>query len=241
MENRPGGNPLVSVLVITYLHEDYIARCIQGIIMQETDFSFELIIGTDCSPDRTDEIVREFHSNYPEIIRPVYRERNLGALANSTNSLKKARGKYISTCDGDDEWTDRLKLQKQVSMLEENPDIVLVYTDIDQYYVNSGKRVTRFQDKAERNGHHRDADGWFEAILLRKTAIPTATICTRTDCLMAARQDVHDILDTSPMGDTPTLLALTRYGNFAYLPESTASMNSDIYEPLRFAFLNYLN
>jgi len=225
MENRLGDIPLVSVIVLTYQHEDYIARCIEGIIMQETDFPFELLIGTDCSTDRTDEIVRQYHAKYPEIIRPVFRENNLGSRANAEDIHARMRGKYMSTCDGDDEWTDRLKLQKQVAVLEKNPDTVLVFTDIDHFYVKSGKRVTCIQKKLGRKTQYPDPNAWFEAILVRNIGVNSATLCARTDCYLAAHKDIQDILDTSPMADTPTMLALTRYGNFAFLRESTALMN----------------
>jgi glucosyltransferase len=193
--------------------------------MQEVDFQFEVVIGTDCSADQTDNIVREYHSRFPHIVRPVFRSHNIGALANARSILKKARGKYIATCDGDDEWTDPRKLQKQVAILENTPDAVLVYTDIDQFYVNTRRRVPGIHRRLGRRSRYADKNAWFEAILLRKAVIHTATICVRTESMQAASADVDEILNNSPMGDTPILLALTQYGDFKYLPDSTALMN----------------
>lgn len=225
MEKNAADAPLVSVLIITYQHEAYIAGCIESVLEQQTNFPFEIIIGTDCSPDGTDAIVREYADKYPQMIRAIFRERNLGALGNSRDILSRMRGKYLAVCDGDDQWSDPLKLQKQVGFLEANPDFVLVYTDIDQFYIANGKRVESLHNRLGRKVEYHEPDAWFEAILLRKAAIHSATICARADCWLAACRDIADILEDCPMGDTPSLLALTRYGNFGYLPESTALMN----------------
>jgi glycosyltransferase involved in cell wall biosynthesis len=217
--------PLVSVAVATYGHEDYIGRCLQGILRQRTSFPFEVVVGTDCSPDGTDAIVRDYACRFPDVVRGLFRDRNIGAHANHRDILRSARGKYLAICDGDDEWTDPCKLQKQVDVLEADPRIVLVFTDIDQFYPASGTRVCGLQKRLNARLSQMRSVDWFEAVLLRKVAVHTATVCARTDAWTAAEADVTDILNVSPMGDTPTLLALSRYGDFAYLPDSTALMN----------------
>jgi glycosyltransferase involved in cell wall biosynthesis len=94
-------------------------------MMQKTDFDFEVIIGEDCSLDNTREIVKEFEQKYPNIIKPVYRDKNIGVMQNLIDILCRAKGEYIAYCDGDDYWTDPYKLQKQVDFLEEHNDYVL--------------------------------------------------------------------------------------------------------------------
>jgi glycosyltransferase involved in cell wall biosynthesis len=119
--------PVVSVITITYNHADYIQRCIESVMMQKVKFPIEYIIGEDFSTDKTKDIVREYASKYPEIIRVITADYNIGMLANSARCMKNARGMYIALCEGDDYWTDPLKLQKQVKFLELKPEYVMCY------------------------------------------------------------------------------------------------------------------
>ena len=114
--------PFISVVMITYNHENYIAQAIEGVIMQRTTFPIELIIGEDCSSDNTRKIVVEYAEKYPEIIKPLLPEQNLGMMKNFIQTMQAATGKYIALCEGDDYWTDPYKLQKQVDFLEANSD-----------------------------------------------------------------------------------------------------------------------
>ncbi|MFU8817190.1 MAG: glycosyltransferase family 2 protein, partial [Pseudomonadales bacterium] len=161
-------SPLVSVAVVTYGHEGYIERCLQGILKQRTTFPFEVVVGTDCSPDRTDAIVRDYACRFPEIVRAIFRDENVGPLANNRDVLEKARGQYLAVCDGDDEWTDPFKLQKQVAWLEQHPDTVLVFTDIDQFYPSSGARIRGIQQRLNPRLAEEPPCDWFEAVLLRQ-------------------------------------------------------------------------
>ena len=120
--------PLVSVRMITYNHEKFIAQAIEGVLMQKTNFPFELIIGEDCSTDRTREIVVDYANRYPEIIKPILQERNVGANANSQSVREACTGKYVALCEGDDYWIDPLKLQKQVDFMESHPECSFCFT-----------------------------------------------------------------------------------------------------------------
>lgn len=117
--------PLVSVCMITYNHATFIAEAIEGVLMQKTDFPIELIIADDFSTDDTGKIAREYSIKYPDTIRILPRESNLGILPNFIDSLRNCSGEYIAICEGDDYWTDPLKLQKQVDFLEANPDFAI--------------------------------------------------------------------------------------------------------------------
>jgi len=136
--------PLVSVDMITYNHAPYIARAIEGVVKQKTNFPFELVIGEDCSTDGTREIVFEYKRKYPNIIRVVASERNLGAAANSRQVAQACRGQYIAFCEGDDFWHDETKLQKQVDYLERNPECGLVYSGYDVYHPHLNKTIKDF-------------------------------------------------------------------------------------------------
>jgi glycosyltransferase involved in cell wall biosynthesis len=111
----------------TYNHERYIAQCLEGILMQRTNFPFEVIVGEDCSTDRTREIVRDYERRYPTLIRVVTSERNVGVSMNAKRVNQACRGKYLAMCEGDDYWIDPLKLQKQVEFMETYPDVSLCF------------------------------------------------------------------------------------------------------------------
>ncbi|QBZ97890.1 glycosyltransferase [Flavobacterium sangjuense] len=116
---------LVSVDMITYKHEAFIKQAIDGVLMQETDFEYDLIISDDCSPDTTSQIVNEIIANHPKghIIKYFRHEKNLGMQENSFFALQQCKGKYVALCEGDDFWTDKTKLQKQIDFLEKNPEL----------------------------------------------------------------------------------------------------------------------
>lgn len=116
-------NVMVSICCIVYNHESYIRQCLDGFIMQKTNFVYEIVIHDDASTDKTAEIIREYEAKYPNIIKPIYQKENQyskGIQISATYNLPRAKGKYIALCEGDDYWTDPLKLQKQVDFLEIN-------------------------------------------------------------------------------------------------------------------------
>jgi glycosyltransferase involved in cell wall biosynthesis/GNAT superfamily N-acetyltransferase len=117
--------PLVSICMITYNHENLIAQAIEGVVMQKTNFPIELIIGEDCSTDNTRKICLEYKEKFPDIIKLLLPKKNLGMQQNVVATLTACTGKYIALCEGDDYWTDPLKLQRQVDFLEANHDVIL--------------------------------------------------------------------------------------------------------------------
>ena len=118
MENTP----LVSIVTIAYNLENYLAEAIESVLMQNVNFSYELVIGEDCSKDNTLQIAMDYQSRYPDRIRVLKREKNLGLTPNCVDTHNHCRGKYIALLDGDDYWTDKNKLQKQVDFMELHPE-----------------------------------------------------------------------------------------------------------------------
>lgn len=131
----------VSVCVVTYNQEKYIAECLQSLVDQETDFKFEIIVGEDFSTDKTREIVLEFQKKYPDIVKPLLHKKNVGPVENIIATYKQAKGKYIAHMDGDDLALPN-KLQIQADALDQNPDCVICSHDMKQITFE-GKELNR--------------------------------------------------------------------------------------------------
>ncbi|RUR38696.1 glycosyltransferase [Clostridium perfringens] len=117
---------MVTICCVTYNQEKYISQAIESFLMQETNFKYEIIIHDDASTDNTTEIIRRYEEKFPDIIKPIYQVENQYSrgIIPSQIVYKKAKGKYITICEGDDYWTDCNKLQKQFDFLENNPSYI---------------------------------------------------------------------------------------------------------------------
>lgn len=139
---RTNKSPKVCIRCITYNHEAYIRDCLEGFVMQKTNFPYIAIVHDDASTDGTASIIREYAERYPDIIKPIYEVENqyskpgnlLGKLMNK--ACLETGAPYIAICEGDDYWTDPLKLQKQVDFLESHPDYSLVFANVRLHYEN---------------------------------------------------------------------------------------------------------
>ena len=126
--------PLVAIHCFVYNHEPYLRDCLEGFVMQQTNFTFVAIVHDDASTDGSAAIIREYEEKYPHIFKPIYETENQyskrdGSIDRIMNEAIEATGaKYVAMCEGDDYWTDPYKLQKQVSYMEEHPECALVYT-----------------------------------------------------------------------------------------------------------------
>ena len=172
-------NPVVSICMITYNHEEFISEAIEGVLMQKTNFPLELIISEDCSTDKTREICIEYQQKYPEIIKLQLPEKNLGMIQNSLSTLKACRGKYIALCEGDDYWTDPDKLQKQVDFLEVNKEYGMCYTN----YIPVNVEGNPINVQACKNHIKRSKSGDIFYKLLIGNFIQTLTVCFKKDIL----------------------------------------------------------
>lgn len=138
--------PLVSICCITYNHEQFLERCLNGFLSQQTSFIFEVLVSNDCSTDDSQIILDKYSSLYPTIIKDVSPQSNLGAIENFYYTLNFAKGKYVAFCEGDDYWIDTHKLEKQVLILENNPDFGLVYTNSTKIsQTNNSKKIIRYK------------------------------------------------------------------------------------------------
>ena len=203
--------------MITYNHEPYIADAIEGVLMQKCDFPIELIIGEDCSTDKTIQICKEYSLKYPEI-KLLSSEANIGMMPNFTKTLQSCTGKYIALCEGDDYWTDPYKLQKQVDFLDANEDYGLVYTDASIYYQESNtfkKTFSSYYEKILISGNI------FHNLLLNN-CIQTLTVLVRGKVIMEAIENLKDTFNIFKMGDYPLWLEIARLSKIKYLNDITA-------------------
>jgi len=198
--------------MITYNHEDYIREAIEGVMIQNTNFSLELIIADDTSPDHTEEIVASF-SNHPKYsyIKYFKHDVNKGMMNNFIWALQQAKGQYVALCEGDDYWTDPNKLQKQVDFLESNPEYSMCFHQGTSIYQNSKKEENSISDKMILNGIVTNN----EIIRLGGSLCPTNSIVYRN-----LHTEFPPFFYEVKSGDRALALLLMLEGKFKFLNEN---------------------
>ncbi len=218
--------PLVSVKMITFNHAPYIARAIEGVLQQKVNFPLELIIGEDCSTDGTREIAYRYQEKYPDIIRIVTSDHNVGMKKNNYRTTKACKGKYIAFCEGDDFWHHPEKVQKQVDYLETNADCGMVYSSYDVYHSESKKTIRDFiKYRNWKIPEHWDVRSFVGSDVGSGRGVLTCTVMARLFL-------VNKIIEADPflhqsekflMGDTQLWAALISQSKAHYIPESLAT------------------
>lgn len=207
--------PLVSICSITYNHALYIRQCLDSMLMQQTSFKFEIIINDDCSTDGTTEILWEYEAKYPEIVRPIYHKENLYQKGQRGFFNKfvfpKARGKYMALCEGDDYWTDPLKLQKQVDFLEEHPDYALCFHNATVHYEGKEAHDHLFADLQSKE--------YDKQTLLKSWLAPTASFVLRKRVLDSSYYQQVMLSKKLAYGDLPLLLSASYCGKIYGMSE----------------------
>jgi glycosyltransferase involved in cell wall biosynthesis len=216
--NQVASNPLVSVCILSYNHENYIKQCLDSILEQQTNFDFEILLGEDASTDGTRKICIEYAAKYPKKIRLFlhHRENNIAIGRQPTGrfnflyNLFSAHGKYIALCDGDDYWTDPLKLQKQVDFLEANKEHVLCFHNI-QILEPDGKLV---EDYITNVPEHYETQ---ETLAKLGNYIHTPSVLFRNII-----EEYPAEFQDSPLGDYFLYMTLVTHGKIQHLNESMA-------------------
>lgn len=201
----------VSVCVVTYNHREYIGECLDSILAQKRRFGLEILIHDDASTDGAQEVIRDYHSRYPDIIRPILRTENQYSRGkvNITGlfNIPRASGKYVAVLDGDDYWCDPCKLQRQVDYMEAHPDCVFSF---------HAARVVDAEGKAVSGTSMRPYRGdraLSGAELVGKTGgIPFASFLLRRDILLP----LPDYYFQCPVGDRPLELIAAAHGSAFY-------------------------
>ena len=213
--------PMVSCRVSTYMHGDFIRQCLDGILMQKTNFPFEILVGEDESTDGTREICLEYAKKHSSKIRLFLHSRENNILIDGSPSSKfqsrytqyHCRGKYIAFCEGDDYWTDPYKLQKQVNFLEANPDYSMCFTDYT--VINEAGKILK------KSGMHPDAKKDYTHLdVLRRYTPKTLTSVFRRKALPVESLTKYRVV---PNGDTFFFGIVTQFGSAKYIDEVTGA------------------
>lgn len=207
-DSTSSSNIIVSVCMITYNHEANIAQAIEGVLMQKTDFPIELVIGEDCSTDETRKIVQGYAERYSDKIRPLLSEYNLGMIPNFVVTLNACRGKYVALCEGDDYWTDPLKLQKQVDFLEMHPDHAICFHPAKKLYEATREFIT-IQNLDKKTAYD------LGDIISGRIVITTVSVMLRR----IAIQNIPSWYLSSPVGDTPLFVLASKHGKIGFLDQ----------------------
>lgn len=213
-------NPLVAIKCLTYNQEPYIRQCLEGFIMQKTNFRFVAIVHDDASTDATAIIIKDFAEKYPNVIIPICETENLyskknGSITRIMNKAIEETGcKYIAVCEGDDYWTDPLKLQKQVDFMESHPDYGMIHTDFN--IVNHASiQEFRFHKNFSRVKNIEDG------LLLGTYGIGTLTSLYRKS--IYDKLPRHNIEKGFLMGDLPIWIEISHISKIKYIKDVTAS------------------
>jgi glycosyltransferase involved in cell wall biosynthesis len=210
----------VNICMITYNHQDYIAQAIEGVLKQVTNFKIALIIGEDYSTDTTRKICEVYAEKYPKIIKLVAEDKNVGMMQNFLRTVKECDGKYIAYIEGDDYWTDPLKLQKQIDFLEANPHYSACFHNVTMKEERTGAL------KDYRNPKNQD---WILHKSLQKDTFDTEDVLgpwfIPSPSLVFVNYPDFNLPDwfyNCIYGDLPFMLLLTLRGKFKYIDEVMA-------------------
>lgn len=220
---------IVSIRCLAYNHEPYIRECLEGFVMQKTNFRFEAIVHDDASTDGTADIIREYAKKYPDIIKPIFETENQYSKHNGSIERimnEACTGKYIAMCEGDDYWTDPLKLQKQVDFLEEHEDYSMCVTNC----------ATRLGNKFGVGNHYIWDTYTMEQVLLHNSRVePRHTgdeigpiAHTSTFVYRNFKVPTPAWMSKCFIGDEPITIWMSTYGKIKFLNEKTSVYRQNI-------------
>lgn len=212
--------PYVSIICVTYNHEPFIQRCIEGFLMQKTDFTYEIIIHDDASTDKTAKIVREYQKQYPQLIHAIIEDENQYSkdILFFEKLYELANGKYIALCEGDDYWIDDKKLQIQVDYMEAHPECSMTMHNafcIYPYEKNDGKFRPVFST------FEKECDTTFKMQLCAGKSA-TASFVFRTDLILNRPK----FFGTAPTGDDTIRYYMACCGTIHYFDRIMSIYNA---------------
>lgn len=177
--------PLVSIECLVYNHAPFLRHCLDGFVMQKTDFPFEAIVHDDASTDNSAEIIREYAEKYPDIIKPIYETENQyskkdGSLSRIVNEAMHPEAKYVALCEGDDYWVDPLKLQKQVDFMESNKEYSMCFHRV---------KIEAEEEFLRHQYDHLQGKDYSSNEILAEWTVPTCSVLLRKEVLRCVPKD----------------------------------------------------
>lgn len=216
----------VSICCLAYNHENYLRRCLDGFVMQKTNFKFEILIHDDASTDSTPDIIKEYAEKYPDIIKPVFQSENQYSKhikISWTYQYPRVKGKYIAWCEGDDFWTDEYKLQKQFDALENNPDCSFCTHKVEVVDAQ-GNSLNTFRPQNIEDSVFENSiipNDRFIEYLFTKDEYPfqTSSYFARSEYIKECIDNRPDFISKVRYGDFTLMLLLASKGNVYYINE----------------------
>jgi glycosyltransferase involved in cell wall biosynthesis len=216
--------PLVSVCITAFNVDEYIDKCIDSILKQEVDFDYEIVIGEDFSRDNTREILKGYEIKYPEKLRVIYNERNLGMMPNFINTIESAKGQFIAIMDGDDIWINNKKLKSQVDFLLMNCDFSLCFHDAIICDKDLSKIIKYSEKYSKRFLHYNKHNTLEDIIKWRGILSGTSTIVFRKSFDRFPKWTMH-------LGGLESMIfiLMLKYGKYHYIDETMSIYRSYSY------------
>ncbi|OED89076.1 glycosyltransferase [Vibrio breoganii] len=204
-----------SIVCTTFNQENYIRDAVESFLAQEVEYKFEIIIHDDASTDSTSKIVKEYSEQYPTIIRTILKKENQYSIYPSKpfhNCVQEAKGIYIAICEGDDFWIDSKKLQKQISILENNPIVSLVHSNCYDLEQDTYSVCESLVPKKLVN---------FENLMLENKIRTMTTLFRRSDAIEHFASSI-DALKAISLGDWPLWIFLAKKGSISRIDDYTS-------------------
>jgi len=235
MNNKPD----ISVCMISYNHENFIAQAIEGVLMQNTTYDYELIIVNDCSPDNSDTIIKKIIASHEKghLIKYHLHDKNIGMMSNFAFALNLCHGKYIALCEGDDYWSDPNKLQIQTDFLEQNKAYTLI--GHNARFIKQGKELSEIVRKVEAEF----LDFTTSDLIKRNPFVSSMTLFTNIGL-----ENFSKILDNFIVGDKALFTLLSFHGKTRFYSQpvgfyrkhadSVTSKNRVNYKPYKKELIN---
>ncbi len=211
----------VSICCSVYNHEKYLRQCLDSLLMQETNFRYEILIHDDASTDSSTEIIREYESKFPDIIKPIYQTENQyskGVKISWEYQYPRAKGKYLAWCEGDDFWSDPKKLQFQYDALEQHPECSFC-AHIVQSVFEDGKPMEEVHPNFELKEGILNSDKWMEYLLGKSVYLfQTSSYFMRKEVLFNEKNgEIPEFVKVASVGDYPLMMLAALNGNVYYI------------------------
>ena len=203
---------LISICLIVYNQEEFIAQAIESVLAQQVSIPYEIVIGEDHSTDNTRTILDKYAQNHPDKIRLLERATNLGMHRNFAETLRACRGDYIAVLEGDDYWVDTHKLARQAALLDANPELSACFTRTG-FHVNDDPTPQHYIPGRSGKPQYETSD------LIAKNYIATCSMMFRN----VVKQIDFERLQSLAMIDWPLWLLISQFGPIGYIDDLMAA------------------